>query len=528
MDCVVGSGPSGVACTAALLKRGRRVHMIDAGLHLEPGRRLAVSDMSKLLPEQWNHDQVRWLAQEASQDEGGIPQKLLFGSDYPYREAEQHLGVSNEAVGLRASLAVGGLSTVWGAAMLPYIERDVADWPIQVQQLSPHYEASVKLTGLSGHCDDLSEMFPLFTQSLGCLEPSQQATTMWRALRRNRTKLRDSGIHCGRARLAIKASRGPQDSGCVSCGMCLYGCPYGFIYNSERTVAQFQADEKFSYQPDVVVAKVKEASNHVIVRGYHRLTREPIEVKAERLYLAAGVLPTTGILLRSMSAYDRTIMMKDSQYFLLPVLLTARVPDVRNERMHTLSQLFLEILDPHVSPYCVHLQVYSFNSFIGRAVRRSLGPLASASEFLTREIEGRLMVIQGYIHSMQSGQIAVTLHGESGRDRLGLAAVRNPETKPVVYKVMRKLLKNALRLGIVPLPMLLKIAQPGRGFHAGGSFPMRKWPTEFESDILGRPTGWKRVHAVDATILPSIAATTITLTVMANAHRIASEVETIG
>jgi len=42
----------------------------------------------------------------------------------------------------------------------------------------------------------------------------------------------------------------------------------------------------------------------------------------------------------------------------------------------------------------------------------------------------------------------------------------------------------------------------------------------FETDTSGRPAGWRRVHAVDATVLPSIPATTITLTVMANAHRI--------
>jgi choline dehydrogenase-like flavoprotein len=42
--------------------------------------------------------------------------------------------------------------------------------------------------------------------------------------------------------------------------------------------------------------------------------------------------------------------------------------------------------------------------------------------------------------------------------------------------------------------------------------------------VLGRPVGFERVSAVDAAVLPSIPATTITLTVMANAHRIASEV----
>jgi hypothetical protein len=216
-------------------------------------------------------------------------------------------------------------------------------------------------------------------------------------------------------------------------------------------------------------------------------------------------------------------MMKDSQYFLLPLLLTTRIPNVRDERLYTLSQIFLEILDPEISPYSVHLQVYSFNSLIGRAVRKSMGPLAGILELLAREIEGRLMLAQGYIHSAQSGGIAVMLCGEPGKERLQLAPVVNPETKRVVHKVVRKLLKNSFKLGALPLPPLLNVAQPGRGFHAGGTFPMRKRPGEFETDIWGRPAGWQRVHAVDATILPSIAATTITFPVMANAHRIAFE-----
>ena len=70
---------------------------------------------------------------------------------------------------------------------------------------------------------------------------------------------------------------------------------------------------------------------------------------------------------------------------------------------------------------------------------------------------------------------------------------------------------------------LLEIGAPGRGYHSGGSFPMRTTPTRFESDRWGRPGGFERVHAVDATVFPTIQAGPITFTVMANAHRIASQ-----
>ena len=52
---------------------------------------------------------------------------------------------------------------------------------------------------------------------------------------------------------------------------------------------------------------------------------------------------------------------------------------------------------------------------------------------------------------------------------------------------------------------------------------MKKNPIGLESDTLGRIAGLKRVYIIDASVLPSIPATTITLSVMANAHRIAME-----
>ena len=51
---------------------------------------------------------------------------------------------------------------------------------------------------------------------------------------------------------------------------------------------------------------------------------------------------------------------------------------------------------------------------------------------------------------------------------------------------------------------------------------MRHQPSEFETDVLGRPAGLHRVHVVDSTVFPTVPAPTITLTAMANAHRIAT------
>ena len=47
MHYVIGSGPAGVACSAALLARGDEVTMLDAGLTLEPDTQAALDLMSR-------------------------------------------------------------------------------------------------------------------------------------------------------------------------------------------------------------------------------------------------------------------------------------------------------------------------------------------------------------------------------------------------------------------------------------------------------------------------------------------------
>jgi choline dehydrogenase-like flavoprotein len=133
---------------------------------------------------------------------------------------------------------------------------------------------------------------------------------------------------------------------------------------------------------------------------------------------------------------------------------------------------------------------------------------------------------QGFLHSDFSSRIAVQLKSDkNGGERLAVHGEPNPAAKSKIRQIVYKLLKHARRLGAVPLIPMLKRAEPGRSFHCGGSFPMALNPQGFQTDVLGRVPGWKRVHAVDATVFPSIPATTITLSAMANAHRIGSQAE---
>jgi ferredoxin len=499
--------------------------MLDAGIQLEPARSRAVEQLGASAPSHWDPKLLAFLHENMSPTAKGLPNKLLFGSDFPYRESDTQLACTFDGIGLRPSLARGGLSNVWGAAIMPYIDSDLNGWPIGTAQLAEHYSAVLKFTGISAREDDLAAIFPLYTNSPGKLELSRQARAFLSSLERNKAVLNREGIHYGTARLALRAQNSTGQSGCVYCGHCMYGCPYGYIYNSASTLSELQKDSRFTYQPDTIVHNLSESPDGVVIHARDRTTGSNMEIKADRVYLAGGVIPTTRLLLESRRCYDQTLQIKDSQYFLLPLLLPKAIPQVEREALYTLSQLFLEIFDERISSNSIHLQIYSYSDLVSAAMRKSLGKFGLNFDFLARQLEQRLLVVQGFMHSNISSTITATLRpaAPGAIPRFELKAQINPRASQAARKLASKLLRNTFRLGAFPLTPMMEIAEPGRSFHNGSSFPMSLQPGPFETDILGRPFDWQRIHAVDATILPTIPATTITLSVMANAHRIGWE-----
>ncbi len=523
MNYVIGSGPAGVAAAHALLARGEPATMVDAGLTLEPERQAVIARMRTQTPAEWAPEDIARVKEGMSASSTGVVLKKIFGSDFAYRGPAEHIAIQSVNSALMPSMAQGGLSNVWGAAMLPYTQADLADWPVTAAELAPHYAAVLGFTGLAAQRDDLAEILPLFAEAPVPLPLSRQAARLWRHLESGRARLRERGVHFGRARLAVQAKRAPEGPGCITCGMCMYGCPYEYIYSSAHTLRRWQETEpKFSYVPGVVVEHLAETSDGVTLSGYELESRVSWSANASRVFLAAGVLPSTKILLHSMEAYERPVYIRDSQYFLFPLLQAIATPGVRHEPLYTLSQIFLEILDPAVSPHTVHLQVYSYNDLIGAALRQTLGPLGI--DPLIRTLENRMLIAQGYLHSDHSSRLRVELHRGRASGEMRVEAETDRGVSARVRRVVRKLLRSAPTLRALPLEPLLQIASPGRGFHSGGTFPMRAQPGPLESDAMGRPGGWSRVHVVDSTVFPSIPATTITFSVMANAHRIASRV----
>src|SRR5205807_1923830 len=128
---------------------------------------------------------------------------------------------------------------------------------------------------------------------------------------------------------------------------------------------------------------------------------------------------------------------------------------------------------------------------------------------LERGFLGRLLLIQGYLHSDQSAGLTIALRRSAGTGPATLEVVGrgNPRTRPALAALQRRLWSLRRSLRALPVTPSLRVSPPGRSFHSGGTFPMRAEPKDFESDSLGRPHGFQRLHLVDASVFPSLPAT---------------------
>lgn len=515
---VIGSGPAGVAAAQALSDAGRSVTVVDAGDRIEAGRMDVFDTLAQSEPEQWPPELTRRVRGAFPVSIKHVPLKPAYGSLFPYALDDRDLPIARENTDALPSLAYGGLSNAWGASILPFRQRDIEDWPISLKELIPHYEAVLRFLPIAAERDELAEILPLYTDSPGALRRGPQAEMLLGHLRRHAAALRRAGFTFGASRLAVIASEG-HPGRCRESGMCMYGCPYGSIYNASRTLDALVRTRNIDYQGGLYVNRLSETEDSVAI-DFHRRGRptETGRLRASRVFVACGSLSSTRLMLESLGHTRYSRRLHDSQYFVIPMLTARAAPVSMATQGNTLAQVFVELEDARISKHTVHLQLYGYNDLMLSTLAKQLRLGAAGLERMLQPLLGRLVVVQGYLHSADSP--GLTIERNVGRVRVvgdeGTAAgVR-------VRRLIRRLTASGRLLGMVPVPGLIQIGRPGKGNHLGGSLPMRRQPGALETDTLGRLPSSDRVHVVDASIFPSVPATTVTISVMANAHRIAT------
>lgn len=517
---IVGSGPAAAGVALALTERpDQEVVVVDLGNTLEPAHAATRSRLGARRPAEWSPSDLAEISSRAAITKGTpLPQKRTFGSAFPFADVGQLDGVSSLGGANREVIsgAYGGFSNVWGSQIMPFSAITFDDWPFSLAELEPHYRRVLDEVPLAAEEDDLSVLFPLIHRT-SRLPPSAERTEM--VLRRfasHRDRLERYGVIVGHARLAFRARE------CVRCGLCMTGCPYHLIYSASHTFDRLRRQGRIRYVGGVLVHRVAQDGEVCAVRGTDQRSREPVELTGDRMYLACGGIGTTRLVLASMARPPTRLKMFESLQFGIPFLSQRPTTDPRLDETYTLNQFNIVVDVTGTGRDLVQVHCYPYNPAVSDSMPWWLrsAPLKTAH----REIVRRTTVGLGYLPSWASPRITI-LQTPRGRDQLPSITVTgessNPQP-PMLAAALRRLRRAGPRLDLWPMTSASFVSGAAKSYHFGGSFPHATGGGVNTVDRLGRLPEWSRIHLSDGSVFPSVPATTFTLTVMANAHRIAA------
>lgn len=521
---IVGSGPAAAAVALALEGHPEvAITVLDLGGELEDDRVSARAAMADAAPDGWSRRDLELLASPPPPGPPGhIPVKQVYGSNFSFENFGQidHVGADPKANGLVVSGAYGGFSNTWGAQVMPFSTGTFRTWPISRPELEPHYREILKQIPYSGETDDLEETFPLLGTPDHLPKLAPRTSAVLQRYERHRIAVRAHGVTAGHARLAMSGAS------CRLCGLCMTGCPYQLIYSASQTFDRLRAQRRVDYRPGLRVHRVEEdAAGRVTVHATETATGQLRSFGADRVFLGAGAIGTTRIVAGSLGLVNRSVTLAEAAQFMVPFLSRRAVPELTQSGEFTLNQFNLLVTFDSDARDAGFVHCYPYNDIMFATLPTILttGPLRAVTKTGLRH----LTVGLGYLPSWASPSVDLRIgrvKAEGGLPEIHVTSSENTATAPMLKSVLRQLRRCGRALDLHPVPGQTRLSAPAKSYHYGGSFPMRqKASGDFSSDLTGRVGPWRNVHLVDASVFPTVAATTFTLTIMANAHRIATE-----
>lgn len=488
---VIGSGFGGAMAALPLVESGQRVLMIERGGWVARG------------PDNWG-------------EQGA-------GLVTPHYTREAAFQVSTHRGTYRASAwnCVGGQSVFYGAASFRFRESDFehrsdvvgdsgAEWPFRYGDIEPFYSRTETLLGVAGEPDPSHpRRSSTFTQRPAPLARSAQLIS---------DAAERMGLTPSRIPLAISYSPDGNRRGCVMCGQCDgYACASESKNDLATGIIPALIRQGMTLRANTVCIRL--ATRRGLITGVecvNRVTHEKETFRAKCVLVAAGTLATPQLLLASNLAQVNSAGSTIGHY--LTRHCNAVILGVFRRRPNPTGEF-----DKQIAILDMYESAGSIQQLTPPAglVRAYLPPLLrEPAVMLTTHALGLLVIAEDQPRYRNAISIDAT-----STDRYGLPALRVHHSYSERDERLARALTDTARRILREAGALLTIARPIQTFsHALGTVRMGNDPTTSPLDSHGRYRGIDNLYVVDGSALPRSAGLNPSLTIAANALRIATRI----
>lgn len=516
---IIGSGPSGVSAARRLA--GLKTCIMDVGETAQAGfdyqtlsQAKASGDVQALLGQRF---EMLSTIQSAT---AAHPKLRAPGVRHIMQGIPFHVRDANGETIVRGagSYAKGGMSNAWGAQLLRYSQADLSHaghWPFKASVLEAYYDDLEKHIGISGEQDDL---YPFLGAATDLMPPSPLVPSARHILQNYKTakeKNRKFNLLLGRARLAIHTVDRGEQSAYPFGETEFFISNQGGLYTAGRTLDQLRSSSDITYMGGHELCAFEEKDDCVELTVLDRSSGTKRTVRTRHLLLGCGTLQTARLVLLNKKGSNRSLPFMDHPPTLLPLF----IPAMFGHRLpaNSFPVQLAATLDGVEN--CDMISLY----YPGAMLRSDLIP------DIPLPARSSIRLMNWLLSGMLVAQIWETSRPSTNRlslDENSDIVIDYPDRPP--YGRLGKVISAFRALGAYSHRSLATMSLPGWGFHYAGCLPMRQAPSEFETHVDGRLWDSRRVRVIDGSVLPSLPGKNHSLTMMANAARIADEARQCG
>lgn len=511
---IIGSGPAGVSAAFPLVKKGLRVLMLDGG------RQPLISPPSTSFVNARANDEEQWKWMVGRHyfalrmSEAVSPKMRVPTLEHVFEGFREANRVDTENFVALGSLAVGGLSNAWGCGVAQLRGADLSDYPIAHDVLASSYREVVERIGVSAPIqDELSSYFGLDAPLQPEIQLDDQHCALQRKYNAVRPLLQRQGFRLGRFPLAALSMDRGDRKGCDLSGNCLFGCHRRALYSANEDLLSLSKYDNFQHRAFVVEDLERATNGSWLVQGSDLKERMASKVAARQVFLAAGTIASTRLALNALKfdAPVRLLSCPTAAFVLwLPAFLgAARVAAFGSAQLAFVQSLREDVTALGSTFSTTGLPMAEFGRHMPLRRRYAVDLLRS---LMSSCVVGN-MFLPGHL---SANRVQRTING-----RLRIVGGYHEDVPSLLKLASKKLRRAYAKLGAYMLPMSFTAGQPGGDIHYAGTLPMRAHPKRGETSAEGELAGLDGIFVVDGASLPSLSEKSHTLTIMANADRIA-------
>lgn len=514
---IVGSGPAGVSAAFPLVTAGLRVLMVDGGKQAqEPPP---------------TEDFLSWRANDAFQArrmvgdkfhalkmlEAVSPKLRVPSLAYVFDQFMEKNRISGENFTTIGSLATGGLSNAWGCGVARFSSAELESFPFSSSDIENSYASVAKRIGISGGVsDDLSEYYGLDEWAQPPIAMDKLHDYFLQRYNQSREKLVQRGFRMGRTRLAVLNGDHNGRQACSLSGNCLWGCHRRALYSALDELPSLKRYENFQLQAGFLVSGLSKKEELWTIEGKAIHEGEHRSISAKKIILAAGTLATTRLVLQTLGHYEALPLMScPTAAFMvwLPHFLGAK-----RESSFGLGQLsFALSLGDRLQAFGATFSTTGvpISEFVRHVPLKTRYGADLLNSLLSSCVVGNMFLPGAF----GGGKAKIRADGQ-----LIVSSTPNSETQILLKKGAHILSKSYRTMGAVLLPGSFTAGRAGGDIHYAGTLPMRKSPQIGQTGPIGEVMSLGGIYVVDGASLSLLPEKPHTLTIMANADRIAHKI----